>query len=164
MPTPSKAITGYRLSRSHRNPLDATGSARAGGRWNSVGTPVLYLGSFPGLCILALRVHTPRLLKAVKWDMCTITLQEGSVSTLDELGLTLPKGWDQKPAVPETAILGDDWVVSGASLGLYVPSAVSQQDFNIVLNPSHPAFGHVNLAGKEEFHFDPRLFDDTKDP
>ncbi len=164
MPTPSKPITSYRLSKSFQSPLDPTGSARAGGRWNSVGTPVLYLGSSQALCILELRVHTPRLLKSVPWTMCTIALPEGSVATPEELSLSLPKDWNQKPATPETAIFGDGWVAAGASLGLYVPSAVSPKDANILVNPAHAAFGQVRLVGREEFHFDARLFEGGKGP
>ncbi len=49
-------MRGYRLSRSLYASYDGEGARRAGGRWNSKGTRVLYLSENRALCVLEVLV------------------------------------------------------------------------------------------------------------
>jgi RES domain-containing protein len=40
---------------------------------------------------------------------------------------------------------------------LEVPSAVIPRESNYLLNPAHPQFGRIRVAGRAPFSFDPRL-------
>src|SRR5207244_10751624 len=47
-----------RICRAKYPDLDGKGAAIAGGRWNSIGTPIVYTSSCGALAVLEYRVHT----------------------------------------------------------------------------------------------------------
>ena len=55
---------------------------------------------------------------------------------------------------------GDDWVRSGRSCVLFVPSAVIPAPyFNVLINPSHPQAGQVrSLKNPKALRWGPRLY------
>jgi RES domain-containing protein len=53
--------------------------------------------------------------------------------------------------------MGDRWVAAGKSALLRVPSVVVPDEFNYVVNPSHPAFSRIEIGSPRSFPFDPRL-------
>jgi RES domain-containing protein len=69
----------------------------------------------------------------------------------------LPPDWAQPLSPSSTRDLGSEWARSGRSLGLVVPSAVVPDERNIVLNPAHPKFGRLPIAGPKPFSFDARM-------
>lgn len=78
----------------------------------------------------------------------------------DDLVTTLekpPQGWSALPPGDASRRIGREWVRSGSSLGLRVPSVVLRGEHNVLLNPMHPDFGHVEIGEPEPFAFDPRL-------
>lgn len=55
--------------------------------------------------------------------------------------------------------IGRDWVVSGQTVALQVPSYVAQPwGRNVILNPGHPDFGRLRVAEVIDIHWDSRLF------
>ena len=90
--------------------------------------------------------------------MCSIAIPAASVATIRDLGLALPPGWDSEPRSAASMLFGDNWVRSGLSLGLYVPSVVSPEDMNLIVNDNHTDFRHVKLTAQVPFRLDPRLF------
>jgi len=52
----------------------------------------------------------------------------------------LPRTWRSYPAPPELQLIGDEWVRSGASAVLGVPSAVIHTESNYLLNPGIGTF------------------------
>jgi RES domain-containing protein len=69
---------------------------------------------------------------------------------------TVP-AWRASPATPETRAIGDDWVRTGSSLALKVPSVITPNEFNYLLNPAHPDFAILTPAPPIPYPFDPRL-------
>ena len=58
-----------------------------------------------------------------------------------------------------TQSLGMQWLASGVSLGLWVPSYVEPAERNLLLNPAHPHYREINVVlERNPFVFDPRLF------
>jgi RES domain-containing protein len=70
---------------------------------------------------------------------------------------SLPKGWNNAVALPETKLHGDDWAVCASSAVLDVPSAISSEESNFLLNPKHSDFGKIKIHPFQRFQFDPRL-------
>ena len=68
----------------------------------------------------------------------------------------LSTDWRRNPP-PPTQRLGDDWIASGASAVLKVPSALVPQEWKYLLNPRHPAFSKVRIGQPERLAMDPRL-------
>ena len=98
------------------------GAFRYGGRWNSRGVPVVYLGGNPSISALEIVVNTddsedlyriPYVLIPVDFDEALVTRPQ-----------SLPDDWKQDPPPPSCAAVGDEWLRSDRSAVLEVPSAV----------------------------------------
>jgi RES domain-containing protein len=53
--------------------------------------------------------------------------------------------------------IGDDWVHTGKSLALGVPSVLTTSEMNFLLNPKHPDFKKVKISQPIDYRFDSRL-------
>lgn len=51
---------------------------------------------------------------------------------------TLPVGWEAKPAGRASIAFGTDWIRSGSSALLIVPSVIVPEECNVLVNPLHP--------------------------
>jgi RES domain-containing protein len=70
----------------------------------------------------------------------------------------LPEDWRSSPAPPRLQELGADWVRSGKTAVLSVPSVVVPEERNYLFNPAHPDFARVKRGRPKPFSLDPRLF------
>ncbi len=133
---------------------DGEGARRAGGRWNSVGVPVVYTSASLSLSLVEVLAHLPSgLLPA--YSAIPVAFEETLVSRLD--ARRLPARWKDEPAPPETKALGDAWVASRTSAVLRVPSVIVPNEFNYLLNPAHPEFARLEIGAAMPFPFDARL-------
>ena len=150
----------YRLIKSKYadNPLDPRGAKLYGGRWNSKGMAVVYASDSIALAALEKLVHLHRNDVLNHFVLCEIALEYEVIMTLAED--TLPKDWRNDPPPSSTMAIGDEWLTSGESLALAVPSTVVPQQFNLIINPNHPGFRKLgNSVHVEPFVFDYRLAD-----
>jgi RES domain-containing protein len=69
----------------------------------------------------------------------------------------LPDDWRAYPAPERVADLGSQWIRSGRTAVLVVPSAVVLQERNYLLNPIHRDFRRLRIGTPEPFSLDPRL-------
>jgi RES domain-containing protein len=145
-----------------RAPLAATafsgiGAARGGGRWNSRGTHVAYAALSRSLAELEVLVHIDRLRAPFDYVFVEADIPRDAIETV-RVG-RLPSDWRSMPPPPELRVIGDAWIRSQRSLALRVPSAVVPEEFNLLVNPTHPRFGELRVVGKPEpVVFDARLF------
>jgi RES domain-containing protein len=70
----------------------------------------------------------------------------------------LPDNWREYPTLPENQAIGDRWVREGRSLALRVPSAVTLEEYNFLINPLHPDFARVTIHGPLPLDVDARVF------
>jgi RES domain-containing protein len=70
---------------------------------------------------------------------------------------SLPRGWRDYPPPRSVADLGTQWAKAKRSLLLRVPSAIVEQEYNILINPLHSDMKHVKLQRVDAFEFDKRL-------
>ncbi len=153
-------ITVYRLlkSRYESNPLSADGAKNYGGRWNSKRIPMVYASDSIALAALEKLVHLHRSDVLNAYSLCAISLPEKDVMSLDSK--SLPSDWRDDPVPASTIAIGDEWVSSTESLGLWVPSTVIPEQNNMLLNPGHPNFEALIKKTKVSgFVFDTRLAD-----
>jgi RES domain-containing protein len=54
--------------------------------------------------------------------------------------------------------VGDNWIRSGETAALFVPSAAIPGEWNVLLNPAHPDFRRVKIQKPRPFDFDLRMF------
>lgn len=69
----------------------------------------------------------------------------------------LPSGWEIGTDDAGCKSIGDEWLASGRSLVLRVPSAPIPAEFNYLINPAAAGMDTVKVAGRRPFRFDPRL-------
>ncbi len=86
---------------------------------------------------------------------CAVDIPDDAIETCDPA--SLPAYWRNEPPPRELAEIADAWVLSGTSLGLRVPSAVSPEDANIVINPQHHRISELRIGEPFDVVLDPRL-------
>jgi RES domain-containing protein len=76
----------------------------------------------------------------------------------------MPDGWDVIPSAEDSYDMrmvsvqfGTKWIREQRSLVLRVPSVVVPYEFNLLLNPLHPAFDLSKIAGPFPVKWDERL-------
>jgi RES domain-containing protein len=131
------------------------GARLYGGRWNKMGHRVVYTASGVSLATLELIVTTPRVQLLSSFVISSCTFPEVLVEEVDETAL--PSNWRDYPPPPEVRQLGMEWLLSGTSAVLSVPSAVTPQERNYLLNPEHEHFGSVDVGATRPFQLDLRL-------
>ena len=144
-------------SSEHINDISGTGARIYGGRWNHPGYPVVYTSSSRSLAALEFLVHVPMALAPQNLSIVEINIQKNVTRELIAEN-QLPANWRDYPALEQLANIGTNWIKSKSSLLLEIPSAVVGKEMNILINPLHPDIKHVNVATKEKFFFDSRLF------
>lgn len=72
----------------------------------------------------------------------------------------LPPDWKDIIQYPACQAYGDDWVRSGVSAILRVPSVIIPNESNYIISIHHPDFPQIKLATVEDFIFDPRIKQD----
>ena len=129
--------------------FDGEGARRAGGRWNSSGTRVVYLVKTIALAALEILVHLDDAGLRASYSFIPISFPVACVQTPGKKGVAvLPDGWADTPAPIGCARRGDDWVQSGASLVLRVPSVIVPWESNFLLNPAHPDWSKAVIGAK----------------
>jgi RES domain-containing protein len=148
----------YRLAAArYATDLSGRGAEIAGGRWNSKGIAMLYTSTSRALCTTEIAVHTP--LGIVPKDYMLITVEVPDRLKIGQVGdEELPEDWNAFPHRNSTQLLGDAFIQAGKWVGIRVPSAVVQGEYNYVFNPRHPDFSAIKITGTEPFRFDERLF------
>ena len=116
---------------------------------------VVYAGSSRALCQLEKRVHcngaTPKNQALMRLEI------PPEAQLLNAADWGLQSNW--RADETHTQSLGMEWLGSGVSLGLWVPSYIEPQERNLLLNPAHPDYrGITLLIERQPFEFDPRLF------
>jgi RES domain-containing protein len=132
------------------------GAREAGGRWNRVGTPVIYAGGTVGIAALEKFVHLAGLVPS-DLVLVRVVLPDGTSSETPGVA-ELPPGWDALYPGPASMEFGTQWAQEKRSLVLYVPSAIVPEETNGVINPAHAEFATVRMEIERAFHYDSRMF------
>lgn len=125
--------------------LTGEGARLNGGRWNPMGTPLLYTSTTPELALLETLVHlngTP-VRDLPPFVLVTIELPD-SVETIQ--ATNLPEGWDQIKFPDSLPLfLLPRLVPTHPFLAFSVPSVVlkNSPSQNVLINPLHPLMGRL---------------------
>ncbi len=151
-------VNGYRIvaPRWADDAFSGEGARLYGGRWNSRGRRVVYLGSSRAMAALEMLVHLPSPQSRAKpYRMIEVSIPGELVASYPVS--VLPRGWRGEGGVNMTREVGDDWLEAGGQLALRVPSVLIPEETNLLVNPDHPDFPRVVIGDAMDFHFDPRL-------
>jgi RES domain-containing protein len=70
----------------------------------------------------------------------------------------LPGDWRKYPAPLELQEVGRSWIRAGKSAVLRVPSVVVPDEYNYLINPSHPDFRRIVIHSVRPFELDERIW------
>jgi RES domain-containing protein len=132
------------------------GARLFGGRWNSPGVRLVYASTSLALAALETFVNLEPNLQPK--DLVSI---EGEIP--DGIEITrldvrvLPSNWHETRD-QSCRRFGDEWIHSGNTVGLLVPSAVVLGEQNVLFNPAHRQFVHIKFDAPQPFRFDARMF------
>jgi len=133
--------------------FDGEGARRYGGRWNHPGLKIVYTSATLSLAALEMLagLHSIKILDA--YECICVKIPKNFIHIPD----TLPKGWNTIPAGSVAKDIGTQWLRTGDSPVLEVPSIVIPSEKNYLLNPDHPRFNDLAIGRPHKFRFDPRL-------
>jgi RES domain-containing protein len=158
-------ISAVRLTKSVylSSAFSGQGAKDFGGRFNSIGTGLVYCSDCLPLAILEVLVHASGDLALVVEQFCWVPLRfdESLVKSLEVS--QLPKDWNHSMTSSANQAIGDEWVLNGESAVLSVPSVIVPQHRNYLLNPSHPDFFRIkiDLDSAAPLEVDSRLLRDS---
>jgi RES domain-containing protein len=150
-------ITTWRIvdARFADDVFSGEGARRHKGRWHSAGHRVVYTCESISLAMLELLVRTPRAQLLPHYVIASCTFPEVLVEDVDES--RLQKNWRDFPPPPELQQIGVEWLLSRSSAVLSVPSAVTPEERNYLINPEHEHFRSVDVGPSRPFQIDLRL-------
>jgi RES domain-containing protein len=149
-------VTGYRIGDPDGDhPIyDATGSRLYPGRWNTPASPMIYASEHYGCAMLEKLVHGSGSLPPNQ-HFIEITIQAGS--SYEVFSEPHHPGWDTADQATSKAF-GEQWVLEGRSLILFVPSVVARMERNILINAAHPEAATIEVSRHTPVWWDSRLF------
>lgn len=132
------------------------GSAEVGGRWNPVGYPVVYCSADPATAILEVAVHKG----FAVLDSVPHVLTRARILDAGEVHAVMPDevpnpGW-LRPGSPSKGQQAFGRALLEQHLFVLLPSAVSEESWNLLFNPNRAA-GRYKLEAQKRFALDSRL-------
>ncbi len=127
------------------------------GRWHLPGRRIVYAAQSLSLAQLEILVHIsdrrqmPELVFAVAGIPDSLPIQTIETSALSG-------NWRRfSPYSSVTQTLGMRWLADMKSAVLKVPSAISEAEWNFLLNPAHADFQRLRIGSAKPFMMDPRV-------
>ncbi|MBC7417782.1 MAG: RES family NAD+ phosphorylase [Pedobacter sp.] len=143
----------YRISSpAYIGDLSGAGSKQYGGRWNEKGSSMVYFAATRAMDVL---VHVRLEQIAKEFVLAVFELPDTDVLTINMYNL--PKDWKDLAQADELKKIGSLFIKNQKYLTMRAPSAILEEEFNILLNPEHPLAKKVKLIDLRSFEFDRRF-------
>ncbi|TAE79637.1 MAG: RES domain-containing protein [Bacteroidetes bacterium] len=147
----------YRLAkRAFRDDLTGSGAEKYGGRWNNIGTSMLYTCEHRSLAVLEVAVHIQLDIMPRDYYMLEIVVPDDPDLILNARN-RLPDDWERFPYGQSSQSFGDDFIKANKFLMAKVPSAIVNQEHNYLINPFHKLAREIKITNSIPFVFDYRL-------
>lgn len=139
--------------------LSGKGAEQHGARWNHPGQAVAYASTSIALAAWETRAHLGPLGTALPWNrfLVRIDVPDSVWAARQSLPRPLPVGWN---AIPEGLVsreLGARWLTGGDCALLVVPSAVIEEEDNVLIAPQHMHARSIAAVRLRRFLYDPRV-------
>lgn len=142
--------------------LHGIGAARFGGRWNRVGTALVYTSTTLALAAFEKFVHAERQVADIALVALGFELPAGCV--LDRPA-ALPADWRAAAAPSSTQQWGSDWARGGNTLAAAVPSVLlptdhwlSHGEYNVLINCAALPPNSLREVARLPYAYDPRAW------
>lgn len=137
--------------------MNGTGAKLSGGRWNSIGTPMIYCASSIALATLETVAHIRNNPLPFNRFLVQVDVPDDVWAARTILN-PLPGGWDSLPAGLTSSKAGEAWITDGASSILVVPSVIVPDEYNFLINPAHSDTSKITATTLRKWNYDPRFF------
>jgi len=143
----------YRIHPRAYPALGGIGAGIFGGRWNPRGIRMVYASlAYEGAMLEQLAHTTTGRLPVSRIASRIVIPEDCAVPAIDIIRCL---DWQNAARSRE---IGVEWVESGRSVALKVPSFVAQPwGWNVILNPLHPDFARVSVAEAVDVVWDARF-------
>ena len=139
--------------------MTGKGAEITGGRWNAVGTPMLYASPTIAMACLETIVHldSSAFLPLNRY-LVKIDVPRDIWGKATQLIDAEHVGWDALPAGAVSIGWGTNWCAKKSSLLALVPSVVIPEEFNVLINPFHLDLAKIKATKIRKWNYDPRAF------
>ena len=150
-------VVGWRIvkQRHAASAFSGEGARLFEGRWNSAGVAMVYCSEHVSLAALEILVHIQPIVPRDKFRLFRASWDEKIMISLE--AKKLPRGWNTAMAGSASRQVGDDWIKSGKSAVLSVPSVIVPRERTFLLNPKHADFSRIKIKDNGLLELDPRL-------
>jgi RES domain-containing protein len=149
-----EGITLWRVS--NYASLEGTGGLYVSGRWHTKGHPVVYCSEDPSTALLETLVHSeidseerPETFQVLKIE----SSQKVSIEQIEAGRL----GSEWRSDLARMRREGDEWLQSGRSLLLEVPSVLVPERRNYLINPAHAEMKFLRITARYSHPFGRRF-------
>jgi RES domain-containing protein len=140
------------------NDLSGKGAEITGGRWNEKGVAVVYAAESRSLACLETVVHLAAGGLPFNRYLVEISIPDPVwAAARRETPTSLPVGWDAEPASRASIDFGTQWLRSGSSAVLLIPSVIVLEECCVLVNPAHPDSTSIGAVKSRRWLYDPRL-------
>jgi len=152
----------YRIAKTaYSKDLSGLGARLYGGRWNKRGIGLVYASESRALASMEYLVHLPLFLVPADLKLISINIPSGLPT--DHVSISdLPANWRSTPSPSALADIGSSWAKLNKALLLRVPSAIIDEEFNLLINSNHPDMAQITINKIVEYEIDSRLLREKK--
>lgn len=137
--------------------LTGKGAEISGGRWNRIGTPLLYASTSRALACLETVVHLTADPLPLNRYLVEVSVPLDAWKVAIELDLATLVGWDAVPVGKASLDWGTNWATGKSSLLARVPSIIVPEEVNVLINPVHPDAAKVKAVKARKWLYDARF-------
>jgi RES domain-containing protein len=151
-------MRAFRLSTSAFQFVAFTGEGArlAGGRWNRKGITMVYCSENRTLAAIEFFVNLAPSMRPPDLVVIAAEVPDDAIAVVKIADL--PSNWKDYPAPAEIMKIGTKWIESKTSAALLVPSVVTPEERNVLLNPEHPDFRRIKIGKPSKFTYDKRMW------
>lgn len=137
--------------------MTGKGAEITGGRWNAVGTPMLYAAPTIALSCLETIVHLDGSMSIpLNRYLVRIDVPEEVWATATTLDAAAHVGWDALPSGIVSIDWGTKWCEGMTSLLARVPSVIVPEESNVLINTRHADMTKLKATKIRKWNYDPR--------
>lgn len=138
--------------------LSGKGAKITGGRWNEKGFAVVYAAENRSLACLETVVHLAAGGLPFNRYLVEISIPDPVWKAASkETPVSLPVGWDARPAGRVSIDFGTAWLKNGRSAVLIIPSVIVPEECCVLINPGHTDSASIRATKSRRWLYDPRL-------
>jgi len=131
--------------------LSGAGGTYSPGRWNHLGTRIVYCAEHPALAMLEMLVHFDAEDLPDSYKLLEIDVPD----EIEAESVDLTEDWTEDPILSRDAF--DAFCERGSSPLLTVPSIIMPRCHNVLINPLHPDHSALTIVSVETHPLDPRF-------